>query len=125
MTRALVVDDDLSFRLSLTELVEREGFTVTNATSLAEAREQLVADPPDVVISDLVLPDGTGIELLNDLPPGARTEFIVITGHASVDSVIEALRSGVLDYLTKPVDIPRLKAVLANLARTTELKAEI
>jgi len=49
----------------------------------------------------------------------------VITGHASVESVIEALRAGVLDYLTKPVDMPRLKAVLANLARTTELKSEI
>jgi two-component system, NtrC family, response regulator HydG len=125
MSRALVVDDDLSFLTAEAELVQREGFATTTATSLAEARAQLQTDPPDVVLVDLMLPDGRGLDLMNDLPPGARTEFIIITGHASIDSVIEALRCGVLDYLTKPVDIPRLKAVLANLARTTELKEEI
>jgi len=125
MSRALVVDDDLTFLLGVAELVEREGFSTATARSLAEARAQLQENPPDVVIVDLRLPDGGGLELLDALPAGSRTEVIVITGHASVDSVIEALRLGVLDFLTKPVDSPRLKSVLANLARTTELKAEI
>jgi two-component system, NtrC family, response regulator HydG len=125
MSRALVVDDDLTFLLGVAELVEREGFSTATARSLAEARAELKKEPPDVVIVDLRLPDGGGLELLDDLPAGSRTEVIVITGHASVESVIEALRLGVLDFLTKPVDSPRLKSVLANLARTTELKAEI
>ena len=125
MSRALVVDDDLTFLLGVAELVEREGFSTATARSLAEARAELKKDPPDVVIVDLRLPDGGGLELLDDLPAGSRTEVIVITGHASVESVIGALRLGVLDFLTKPVDSPRLKSVLANLARTTELKAEI
>src|SRR5207247_10041493 len=60
-----------------------------------------------------------------EVPAGARSQGIVIAGHASVDSVIEALGAGVLDDLTKPVDMPRLKAVLANLTRTAELKSEI
>jgi DNA-binding NtrC family response regulator len=125
MARALIVDDDLSFRMGVAELVQREGFEVSTADNLAEARAQLALGAPDVVIVDLMLPDGSGTDLLEGLPPDTRTEVIVITGHASVDSVIGALRTGVLDYLTKPVDMPRLKAVLANLARTTELKAEI
>jgi two-component system response regulator AtoC len=125
MSRALVVDDDLGFKIAVAELVEREGFQTTTASSLAEARGQLASDPPDVVLVDLMLPDGSGLDLLRDLPPGSGTEVIVITGHASVDAVIEALRRGVLDFLTKPVDGPRLKSVLANLARTTELKEEI
>ncbi|MGH7731596.1 MAG: sigma-54-dependent transcriptional regulator [Candidatus Eiseniibacteriota bacterium] len=125
MSRALVVDDDLSFMMGVAELVEREGFETTTANSLGEARTRLQEDPPDVVLVDLMLPDGRGIDLLGSAPPGARTEFIIISGHATVESVIEALRRGVLDYLTKPVDIPRLKSVLANLARTTELKEEI
>ncbi len=125
MSRALVVDDDLSFMMGVAELVQREGFETTTANSLGEARTRLQVDPPDVVLVDLMLPDGRGIELLADLPPGARTEFIILSGHATVESVIEALRCGVLDYLIKPVDIPRLKAVLANLARTTDLKEEI
>src|SRR6266545_4921975 len=97
MSRALVVDDDLTFLLGVAELVEREGFSTATARSLAEARAQLKEHPPDVVIVDLRLPDGGGLELLDALPPGSRTEVIVITGHASVDSVIEALRLGVLD----------------------------
>ncbi|HKQ57431.1 MAG TPA: sigma-54 dependent transcriptional regulator [Candidatus Eisenbacteria bacterium] len=126
MSRALVVDDDLDFQTGLAELVQKEGFKTTTAKNLAEARQQLKEDPaPDVVLVDLMLPDGRGLDLKNDLPPGARTEIIVITGHASVDSVIDALRNDVHDYLTKPLDIPRLKAVLANLVRTTELKQEI
>ena len=125
MPRALLVDDDLSFLMGVAELVGREGFEVATANDLKQARAALEAHTPDVVIADLMLPDGRGIELLGDLPTGARTELIVITGHASVESVIEALRAGVLDYLTKPVDIPRLKSVLVNLARTTELKDEI
>ena len=125
MPRALVVDDDVNFRSGLAELVQREGFTVSTAGTRAEAKPSLTEDPPDVVLMDLGLPDGGGLELLELPPPGSRTEFIVITGIASVDSVIDALRNGVLDYLTKPVDIPRLKSVLANLTRTTELKVEI
>ena len=125
MPRALVVDDDLNFRSGLAELVQREGFTVATAGTLAEARPMLTEDPPDVVLMDLGLPDGGGLELLELPPPGSRIEFIVITGIASVESVIDALRTGVLDYLTKPVDISRLKSVLANLTRTTELKVEI
>jgi DNA-binding NtrC family response regulator len=125
MPRALVVDDDVNFRSGLAELVQREGFTVAIAGTLAEAKPTLSEDPPDVVLMDLGLPDGGGLELLEVPPPGSRTEFIVITGIASVESAVDALRNGVLDYLTKPVDIPRLKSVLANLTRTTELKVEI
>jgi DNA-binding NtrC family response regulator len=126
MSRALVVDDDLDFQTGLAELVQKEGFKTTTANNLAEARLRLQeGQPPDVVLVDLMLPDGGGLDLKKDLPPGARTEIIVITGHASVDSVIDALRNDVHDYLTKPLDIPRLKSVLANLVRTTELKQEI
>jgi len=123
--RALVVDDDLSFLMAIAQLVEREGFTTATANSIENARAQLKADPPDLVVTDLRLPDGNGLELMRALPIGARTEVIILTGHAEVDSVIEALRAGVLDYLTKPVDVPRLKSVLANLSRTTEFKDEI
>jgi DNA-binding NtrC family response regulator len=122
---ARVVDDDVNFRSGLAELVQREGFTVAIAGTLAEAKPTLAEDPPDVVLMDLGLPDGGGLDLLEIPPPGARIEFIVITGIASVESAVDALRNGVLDYLTKPVDIPRLKSVLANLTRTTGLKVEI
>jgi DNA-binding NtrC family response regulator len=80
---------------------------------------------PDVVLIDLFLPDGRGIDLLKDLEGKPSADVVLITGNASVETAIEALRVGVADYLPKPVDIPRLKTILANVARTRELKEEI
>src|SRR4029079_2540900 len=81
---------------------------------------------PDLVLIDLFLPDGSGIDLLKDkTASAAATEVVVITGHASVDSAVQALRMGAADYLTKPVDIARLRTVLTNVKRTRELKEEI
>jgi len=63
------VEDDWGSGLAVTELVEREGFEVTAGPTFAEAREQLLKDPPHVVISDLMLPDGSGIALLSTSRP--------------------------------------------------------
>ncbi len=125
MPVALIVDDEPNSLAAMAELVGNEGFATVTAGTLGEARERLTQEPPDVVLVDLMLPDGSGLDLLKELDPVRRAEVILITGHASVDSAIAALRTGVLDYLTKPVDIRRLKTVLANVARTLALKEEI
>ncbi|HEV7732751.1 MAG TPA: sigma-54 dependent transcriptional regulator [Candidatus Binatia bacterium] len=125
MPDALLIDDDATQLSGLAELVEHEGFTTRTAGTLAEARVLLEERTPDVVLSDLVLPDGSGIDLLKDIDPALRTDMVLITGHASVESAIEALRIGVTDYLTKPVDLPRLKTVLTNVTRRLEMKKEI
>ncbi len=124
MPHALIVDDDLSFQLGFAEAVRQEGFTTGGAGSVAEARAELARQAPDVVFFDLQLPDGTGLDLLPDLE-GSHAETVLITGQASVETAVEALRRGVSDYLTKPVDFARVKMVLANVARTRELKQEI
>ena len=126
MLHALVVEDDKNSRRALAELVADAGFAVHQAGSLKEARGRLLAEPPDVVLLDLILPDGTGFDLLADLQPQAhRAEVVVITGHASVSTAVEALRRGASDYLTKPVDAARLKLMLANLASTRELRPKV
>ena len=122
--RALVVDDDPDIATVLTELVEREGFAVTSATTLARAREEIAATVPDIVLVDIHLPDGSGLDLLEGLGPAAP-EVVLITGQASVETAVDALRRGAADYLTKPVDFPRLKTVLAHVTRTLEMKDEI
>ncbi len=123
MPHALIVDDDLSFQLAFAEVVQREGFTIATAPSLKEAREELAKNPPHVLFLDLNLPDGSGMDLLEDLD--GHPETVLITGQASVQTAVEALRRGVSDYLTKPVDFARVKMVLGNVARTRELKEEI
>jgi two-component system response regulator AtoC len=125
MPHALLVDDDVSFRTALGEMIRAEGFSVETAASLRDARTCLAARPPDLALVDLKLPDGSGLDLLREIENKSPTEFIFITGHASVDSAVEALRSGASDYLTKPVDVPRLKTVLANVVRRGELREEI
>jgi two-component system response regulator AtoC len=124
--RALVVDDDERSRRALAALVAEEGFAAQTADSLREARGRLRAETPDVVLLDLSLPDGTGFDLIQDLRgQGDHAEIVVITGHASVESAVEALRRGACDYLTKPVDAARLRIMLANLARTRDLRPKI
>jgi two-component system, NtrC family, response regulator AtoC len=125
MPHALLVDDDVNFILGLSEVVGREGFTTRTAHSLKEARAELAKSPPDVVLVDLHLPDGNGLELFKDLETSPSTEIILITGQASVDTAVESMRKGASDYLVKPVDMARVKGVLANVVRTRELKEQI
>jgi DNA-binding NtrC family response regulator len=122
--KALVVDDEADFRESMALLIQREGFAVEEADSLAGARARLAAEPVDVVLIDLGLPDGDGLELVRD-EEYAGAAFVVITGNASVDSAVSALREGAADYLTKPVDRARLTSVLAHVSRQRALYAEV
>jgi two-component system, NtrC family, response regulator AtoC len=123
--RSLIVDDDPEILQVLGEFVEREGFTVTSVATLKEAREEIAARPPDIVLVDIHLPDGSGLDLLDAPELSAGPEIVLITGNASVETAVDALRRGAADYLTKPVDFARLKMVLANLARTLEMKGDI
>ncbi len=128
MTRALhdlIIDDDTNFRTSLELLVQREGFVTRTAGSLAEARGSLAVAVPDVFLVDLTLPDGDGLAWLRGEPAASSAEVIVITGSSSVDSAVDALHGGALDYLTKPIDRARLRSALVNVKRTRALKEEV
>ncbi len=103
--RLLILDDDQAILRSLGRALRGLGGEVTTAGSLREARLRLPEHPPDVVLADLKLRDGTGLDLLpqyQELHPGGI--FYLITGHGSVDNAVTALRHGVRDYLQKPVD---------------------
>jgi DNA-binding NtrC family response regulator len=125
MPHLLVVDDDPEALEWLTELAKGEGFTVSTADSLRGARIHMSRLQPDVLLTDLQLPDGQGMELVNDIEARESTELVMITGHASVESAVQALRAGATDYLVKPVDVERLRAILRRVPRAGELRAEI
>ena len=125
MPHALIVDDDANTRDALAAIARAEGFTTACAGGVAEARIQLVRQRPDVVLMDLRLPDGSGMDLFEDLEDRSSIETILITGHASVESAVDALRLGASDYLTKPINVQRLKAVLSRVPKSGELRAEI
>jgi two-component system, NtrC family, response regulator AtoC len=125
MARALIVDDDDAFVSGLAEVVRREGFVVTTTGTLGDARREIADSPPDIVLVDLLLPDGNGMDLLEAHEPGSGPEIVLITGNASLETAVDALRRGATDYLTKPIDMGRLKVMLNALARTVEMKDEI
>jgi DNA-binding response OmpR family regulator len=79
MPRALIVDDDPGFLAGLSELVKREGFAVQSVSSLEQARAELAANPPDILLVDLHLPGGSGLSLLDGLEPASAPEVVLIT----------------------------------------------
>jgi DNA-binding NtrC family response regulator len=125
MPRALIVDDDPGFLAGLSELVKREGFAVQSVSSLEQARAELAANPPDILLVDLHLPGGSGLSLLDGLEPASAPEVVLITGAASVETAVDALRRGVADYLTKPVDFARVKMALGTVTRALEMRGQI
>ncbi|GAA4327966.1 sigma-54 dependent transcriptional regulator [Pigmentiphaga soli] len=125
MPHVLIVDDEANTRAALGEIVADEGFTTAVAADLREARIQIIRQAPDVVLTDLKLPDGSGMDLFKELDPSIPVEVILITGHASVESAVDALRLGAADYLVKPINMQRLKAILDRIPRAGDLKAEI
>jgi len=111
----LVVDDEPDLRTLYELTLVREGYAVETAGSVEEAWTLLTERGFSAVITDMRLPDGTGLELLQRLEEGARSEkAIVITAYGSAQGAVEALKFGAYDYLTKPVDLRQFRAVVAS-----------
>jgi two-component system, NtrC family, response regulator HydG len=125
MPHALLVEDDAASLEALDRLVQQHGFTTSPASTLEQARNEIGQQVPEIAILDLDLPDGNGLELLEPLRNGMETEIVVVTGHGSIDSAVDALRKGVSDYMTKPLDPQRFERVLNNLKRTLSLRNEV
>ena len=113
--RLLVVDDEPDLRTLYELTLLREGYDVDSAASVGEAWTQLSARGYQAVITDMRLPDGSGMDLLRQLEQAGRPErTIVITAYGSPENAVEALKAGAFDYLTKPVDLRQFRAVVAS-----------
>ena len=117
----LVVDDEPDLRTLYELTLLREGYDVEAAGSVEEALEALKGRGYSAVITDMRLPDGTGLDILRWLAQSDRGEkAIVITAYGSAENAVEALRAGAYDYLTKPVDLRQFRAVVGSaLGRST------
>ena len=124
--RILVCDDEASLREMLQILLRREGYRVDVVDGVHAARDQLgSADPYDVVITDLVMPDGTGMEVLDAV--GARskdTQTLMITAYATTEQAVEAMRRGAYDYVQKPFKNHELLATLEKALEKRAIVAE-
>jgi DNA-binding NtrC family response regulator len=106
----LLVDDDETFRLVMGSELERLGFTVLTAGSGYQALGQMEEHQPDVVLLDLQLPDMNGLDVLNEAgEKSPESEVIMLTGHGTIDTAIEAIRAGAFDYISKPCPLDELE----------------
>jgi FixJ family two-component response regulator len=116
--RVLVVDDDTVFREELSELLREEKHEVEVASSVGKALEWLEREEADVVLTDLKMPRHSGLELLREVRSRwPRTLVVMITGFASVDTALEAMKSGAFDYVRKPFRLEQLRAVLESVSQ--------
>ncbi len=120
----LLVDDDPQFFTIVQALAERKGCSLTGAGSLAQALRLTERQRFDLILVDLSLPDGSGLELLNQLHPEQAGQVVVVTGHPSVETAVRALRLPVLDYLIKPIRGEQLQHMLDGAVASAALRAE-
>jgi DNA-binding NtrC family response regulator len=124
--RVLIVEDDPAARAGLEQLVRAWGFLAESACDGEEALEKVTTFRPAIVITDLVMPRMDGLALLRALQQqGADVTTLLLTAQGTVDTAVEAMKEGAYDYLTKPVDLKRLKILLDKIVERLETLREV
>lgn len=123
--RALIVDDEPDIRELLEITLGRMKLDTRSARNVKEAREWLAKEPFDLCLTDMRLPDGTGLEIVQHIQQRyPQTPVAMITAFGNVDTAINALKAGAFDFLTKPVDLGRLRELVATALRLGVDEAE-
>jgi len=123
--RILVVDDEINAREALVELLADEGYAVESAENGQRALERMVDFEPQVVLTDLKMPVLDGLGLLHRARKSYRhVAFVVMTAFGSIDTAVEAIKAGAENYLTKPVDLDALSALVARALEKARLSEE-
>ena len=124
--RILVVDDDQDLLKMLELNFKRQGFQVQTAATGAQALALVDQEVFDLVLSDLMIDDLSGIDVLSHVKQGApQTEVIIITGYSSVGSAVQAMQEGAYDYITKPVDLDELNIKIRKALQQQQLEAQV
>src|SRR6476619_4014737 len=124
--RVLIVEDEPTTRLGLTELVSTWGFTTESAADGQEALQRITTFRPSIIISDLVMPRMGGLELLRALKDeGSGLTIVILTAQGTVETAVEAIKEGAYDYLTKPVEPQRLKILLDKIVERQDTLREV
>jgi DNA-binding NtrC family response regulator len=124
--RVLIVEDDRAARTGLEQLVKSWGFVADSASDGEEALAKVTTFRPAIVITDLVMPRMDGLELLRTLQTqGADVSTLLLTAQGTVETAVEAMKEGAYDYLTKPIDIQRLKILLDKIVERLETLREV
>jgi len=123
--KLFVVDDEQSIRRLCMTIGGSLGFVCNEAESAESAVTRLETDPPDLVLTDLKLPNQSGVELLKQVKSLlARTEVAIMTGHGSIESAVDAMKLGAYDYIEKPFRVEKMRLLLQRMAEKVRLVNE-
>ena len=115
MTKILVIDDERSIRNSMKDILQYEGHEVVLAENGMEGLVSVKSEKPDIVFCDIKMPKMEGIEVLERIKEfSADTPVIMISGHGTIDTAIEAIRKGAYDFIEKPLDLNRIQITIKN-----------
>ncbi|HRC87810.1 MAG TPA: response regulator, partial [Thermoanaerobaculia bacterium] len=124
--RILIVDDEAGIRSTLAGILSDEGYETAAAETAAEAASRLARERFELVLLDIWLPDRDGLDLLSELKQSQpELPFIVISGHANVDTAVKAIRLGAYDFLEKPLSLSRVVLTVANALERLRLAREL
>ncbi|MEW5993582.1 MAG: sigma-54 dependent transcriptional regulator [Candidatus Zixiibacteriota bacterium] len=124
MARVLIVDDEENIRSSMRSALSRRGHDVVTAATYEEG-EQSTAVTFDVIFLDVLLPDGSGIDLLRSVLERNRQQIVVmISGHADIGMAVEAIKAGAYDFIEKPLSLDRVLITIDNATKTSSLVSE-
>ncbi len=124
-TKILVVDDEAAMREVLEMRLQEWGFEVCLAEDGIEGKEMAESYDPDIVISDVIMPQVSGMDLLRSLKAGDPDRpIILVTAQASIDLAVDAMKQGAQDFVTKPIDYPKLKLILKAAEQEIDLRRE-
>ena len=124
--RILVIDDDATARRTLERFLTREGFAVTTASNANEGLLAVQVDQPDIILTDIYMPGMTGLELQAKVQEFApHINVLLMTGQDDMPTTVKAMQQGAYDYLTKPIDLERLKKILFRLIEQQQLSEHL
>ena len=125
MSKVLIVDDERSIRHTLRDILEFEKYEVDEAADGLECLVKVKQNQYDVIILDIKMPKLDGMDALDKIQEMAReTPVVMISGHASIDTAVEAVKKGAFDFISKPPDLNRLLITLRNAMDKSELISE-
>lgn len=124
MARILIIDDERSIRNALREILEYEKYQVDDAADGSSGLEFVARESYDVILCDIKMPQMDGIEVLEQIGKITDTPVVMISGHGTIETAVEAIRKGAYDYIAKPLDLNRLLITLRNAMDKSRLVTE-
>lgn len=128
MLNVLLIEDETLFAKSVLRRLQREGHKGTISATLAAARSSLQAGLPDIILLDVRLPDGSGLELLREIRADQQRHHlpvVMMTAYGELEDAVSAMKQGATDYLKKPVDLDELVLTLGKVTETRQLKRQL